>query len=70
MHHTHAVMAWWPDQGEAVFDLAFFQGIGQGESASSGYEMGLGGLALHIGDAEVDPGHVLFLRQAGLVLLD
>ena len=70
VHHAHAVVAGRPDQGEAVFDLALLQGIGQGQGAAGGDEVGLGGLALHVGDAEVDPGHVLFVRQAGLVLLD
>ena len=68
--NAHAVVAGRPDQGEAVPDLALLQGIGQGQGAAGGDEMGLGGLALHIGDAEVDPGYVLSVCQAGLVLLD
>jgi len=68
--NAHAVMAGGPDQGEAVLDLAFLQGIGQGQGAAGSDEVGFCYLAFHIGDAEVDPGHVLFVRQAGLVLLD
>ena len=70
VHHPHAVVAWRAHQGKAISDLPFLQGIGQGEGASGGNEMGLGHLALHIWNAEMGASDVLVLCQSGLVLLD
>jgi len=69
VHHPHAVVAWRPDQGEAIPDLPPLEGIGQGEGAARSDEVGLGHLALHVGNAEVCPGYILLFSRAGLVLL-